>query len=270
MDEKVFEEITQKHDIAEAFISLFFAAADAFIFLIILCLFGCDSNKNCFSHRQKLSLLILFDAILRIVSLYINSFIYSFLTDIILTIFATIQFYLIISLFNQIFTTKFEGNLLETPEIKYTFLSSLIFFVISINLKISKMISLVQYICGIAAIIFYKYYVGRKVNIFLIEVEKISKFSSNNIIENFPLVITFYYIIYYIMKIIRLYIENALFQSYMEMICDIFKEVGKYLTFGLMIILYYLFNKYIQKEYYDSSNEGTVNISSISSSNINN
>ena len=48
---------------------------------------------------------------------------------------------------------------------------------------------------------------------------------------------------------------------------DIFKEVGKYLSFAFIIAIYYLYNKYIKEEDYDKSNsniQNVVNISSVS------
>ena len=48
---------------------------------------------------------------------------------------------------------------------------------------------------------------------------------------------------------------------------DIFKEVGKYLSFAFIIAIYYLYNKYIKEEDYDRANsniQNVVNISSVS------
>ena len=50
----------------------------------------------------------------------------------------------------------------------------------------------------------------------------------------------------------------------MEMACDIFKEVGKYLSFNLVISTFYLHNKYVKDEDFgfesDSQNQSKVNI----------
>ena len=53
----------------------------------------------------------------------------------------------------------------------------------------------------------------------------------------------------------RLFVENPLYCSYIEMACDVFKEVGKYLVFIFLICIYYLFNKYIKNEDYEITNE---------------
>jgi hypothetical protein len=271
MNDTILEEIIQKHDSAEAFISLFFLGIDSITYLIILCLFGCDFNKKLFSHRQKLSLLILLDALFRIIHLYIISFVYSLVKEIIITVFATFQFYLIIILLNQIFTDKNNERFLESLELKFPFLSTIFFFIFAIVLDISKIFSLVQYICAISSIILYAYYVGGKVDLFLKNIEKKNpNFGYRNFSYNLTLFTALYFIIHYFLKIISLMIENTLYSSYMEMICDIFKEVGRYLVFTLVIIIYYLFNKYIKEEDYDyanNSNQGVVNISSVSSVN---
>jgi len=41
-------------------------------------------------------------------------------------------------------------------------------------------------------------------------------------------------------------LDNKLYESYMSMICLIFKEVGKYLVVLLLICIYNIFEKYIK------------------------
>ena len=271
MNSKIISEIIEKHDTAEAFISLFFAIIDMLTYMVILFIFGCEFNKKFFSHRQKLSLLIILDAILRILNLYINSFVYSLIKEILITMIVTLQFYLIILLLNQIFTDKNNESLLESLEIKYPFLTSVAFFMLAFILNFSKAISFFKYILAIFAILGYGYYIDIKIDLFLKNVEKKNPyFSGQRFTSNIPQFIIIYFLIYYVLKIFGLFIENKLYFSYMEMVCDIFKEVGKYLSFCLVISIYYLFNKYIKEEDYDfanSSNQGAVNITSISNKN---
>ena len=42
-----------------------------------------------------------------------------------------------------------------------------------------------------------------------------------------------YFVIHYFLKIIVFLVENLLYISYIEMASDLFKEVGKYLCFGM-------------------------------------
>ena len=95
MDPIIEEEIMKKHNQADAFISLFFAGLDAVCYIIILTLFGCDF-KNLSSPKQKLSLLIVLDAVLRIFNMYSDEYSKYFVKEIFFTCFTTIQFTIII------------------------------------------------------------------------------------------------------------------------------------------------------------------------------
>ena len=267
MNSEIISEIIEKHETADSFVSLFFALIDMIIYIVILFIFGCEFNKKFFSHRQKLSLLLILDVVLRIINLYINTFIYSLLKELFINLIVTLQFYLMILLLNQIFTDKNNENLLESLEIKDPFLTSVAFFMLAFILNISKIISFIKYIFAIIAILGYGYYISIKIDLFLINVEKKNPYYYGQIFaSNMPQFIIIYFILYYIFKILILFIKNKLYISYMEMASDIFKEVGKYLSFCLVITTYYLFNKYIKEEDYhfaNSSNQGDDNISSI-------
>lgn len=269
MADKILEEIIQKHDIAESYISIFFAGVDFMIYLYIIFNFGCDFSAKC-SHRHKLSILIILDLLFRISILYSSSFVYSFVNEVIKTLFASIEFYIMLSLINLIFTDKNNESYLESSEIQFPFLSTIVFFILAISLNISKKLSLVQYILAIAAIVIYGFYFSGKFDLFLQNIEKKnSEFSGKICLHNLLLFIPLYLIINYILKIISLLVENKLYCSYMEMACDIFKEVGRYLAFFLVINIFSLFIKYMSGEDYENnynSNRREVNITSISSS----
>lgn len=270
MNKQIFEEIVQKHDKTEAFISMFFAGVDFIIYFILLITFGCNFNKNFLYYRQVLSILIILDLIFRIINLYFNSFLYSLVNELLKTLFASIQFYLIIFLINQIFTVKNKESLFKNLKLPYPILSSALFFIFAMALNISKKVSLIQYVLVIIVVLVYGYYAGGKIELFLKIVEKKKpNFNCKNFIHNLTLFISLFFVTYYFLKIISLLIENELYISYMEMLCDIFKEVGRYFSFILVIILYYLFKKYIKEEDYESdsnSNQVVVNISRINSS----
>ena len=271
MNANIINEIIKKHDKAEMILSFFFGIIDVIFYLIILCIFGCGLNKGCFSHRQKLSLIFILDFLFRIINLYITSFIFSLSMEIINTAFATIQFFLILLLLNQIFTDKNNESLLESAEIFSPLLTSLFFILLIININISKFLLLVQYIAGICASIVYGFYMKGKIDIFLKNiVKKNPNYPARICLNNLPIFVPCYFVVYLALKIIILIFENQLYKSYMEMASDIFKEVGKYFTFTLVIFIYYLFNKYIKEEdYHYSSESGIVGISSIGSSNYN-
>ena len=254
MDPMIEEEIMKNHNQADAFISLFFAGLDAVCYIIILTLFGCDF-KNLSSPKQKLSLLIVLDAVLRIVNMYSDEYSKSFIKEIFFTCFTTIQFTLIISLLNQMFEKSGE-NL--DPDLKIgnqSFLTAL-FFVLVFSFKgifeSYKLLSALQFICIMIGLFIMSKYIGKKIETYTSNItKKDASFSGENIINNMPLFISIYLIINYFFEIFSLFVEDKLYASYMIMLCKIFKECGKYLVFLLLIILYYTYNKYISDEIYD-------------------
>ena len=64
--------------------------------------------------------------------------------------------------------------------------------------------------------------------------------------NNFPFFILIYLGINYTIELFGLMIDNELYESYVSMICIIFKEVGKVLLFLLLIFIYNTFNKYVK------------------------
>ena len=269
MTTNTINEIVQKHDKAEVILSCFFGAVDVIFYFILQCLFGCEFNKKCCSPRQKLSLLIIIDILFRIINIYITSFIFSLTMEIIKTAFATFEFLLILMILNQMFSDN-KPNLLENGEIFSPLLTSLGFILFVININFSKMLLLVQYISGILASIIYGYYLKGKIELYLGNVEKKTQNYAGQIcINNLSLFIPLYFTIYLALKIIALIVQNQLYVSYLEMGSDIFKEVGKYFSFALVIFLYNLYNKYLEENFDYSSNSGEVGISSLSSSTYN-
>ena len=268
MDPLIEREIMEKHNQADAFISLFFAGLDAVCYLIIITLFGCEFNLN--SAKQKLSLLIILDAILRMINIYTDEYAKYWFKEIFLTSFSTGQFYIIISCLNQIFTERGNENSLESDlEIKNQNLITGIFFVLVFSFKgllVSyKLLSTLQYICVIFSIYYFSKYVGNKILLFISNItKKHPSFIGAYFLNNLPFFISIYLILNYSFEIISLLIDHKLYASYMIMLCKIFKEVGKYLVFLLLIIINHSFNKYIL-DYdfgFSSSNGGITNIKS--------
>jgi len=250
VDLSIEEEIAQSHDQADILISLFFAIVDIIVYVTILILFGWEF-KDMFSHEQKLCFIIMFDAIIRLINLYTNSFVYSLSKELITTSLSTFQFFLIINSLNQVFTYKNNPNLSQNSGISNQILCVTIFFFSSIILNFSKIVSLIQYIFAIIAIFIFWYYIKNKIQMFLDGIgKKNPTFNSHNFTIKLPYFILLYYFIHYILKISSLFIKDLLYLSYIQMGYDIFKEVAKYLVFGLMICIYYLFSKYISEDDY--------------------
>ena len=109
------------------------------------------------------------------------------------------------------------------------------------------LLSTIQYICIFITITIIYKYLSNKIDIFLSNVEKkSSRFTTKNYMSNIPFFIFLYLSINYILKLFSLMIDNKLYESYMSMICVIFKEVGKYLVILLLICIYNIFEKYIK------------------------
>ena len=265
----ILKEIEQRHNGADFFLSIFFILIDFIFYLIILYVFGFDCTKKCFSLRQKISLLFLLDVFFRIYQLFFASFIYSLTNEIVSTAFTSLQFYVILILLNKILLNKKSHKLLENPEIKYPFLTTILFFCFSFTSKFSKMISLIQYTAAIIACLIYAYYVWGKLKIFSENIEKKKLIPTKYLTRSLLLFIVLNLTIYYFLKIIILIIEHPLYLSYTEVASDdVFKELAKYLSYCEVISIYYLFNKYVNEENYDYSknaDEGKVKIYSIDS-----
>jgi hypothetical protein len=260
MDPFIEEEIMKKHNQAEAFIAIFFAGLDAVCYIIVLVLFGCDF-KNFRSPKQRLSLLIALDAILRIINMYSDAYSKYFIKELFLTIFSTIQFSIIVSCINQIITEKGSDNNLDVDlEIRNQKIIAVLFFASTFSFKgiiAYKFISTIQLIFIIVGIYILQKYIGGKIETYLANIsKKDTSFIGENFINNMPFFISIYFIIDYIAQLMSLFVEDKLISSYMVMFCKIFKEVGKYLVFLLLITLYHAYNKFIGEEDYAFSNSG--------------
>ena len=208
-------------------------------------------------------IIILLDTIFRICQLFFASFINSLTNEIVSTILASFQFYVILILLNHILLNKNTHDLLEKTEIKYPFPTTILFFCFSFTLKISKLISLIQYITAIIACIIYAYYVWGKIKIFSENIEKKKLIPIKYLTESFLLYAVLNLIIYFILKIIMLIIEHPLYLSYTEVASDnVFKELAKYLSYCEVISIYYLFNKYLNEENYNEEKVKIYNVDS--------
>ena len=251
MESVIDEEIIDNHNKAGAFISLFFLGLDAITYIITFTLFSCEL-KNFYAPKQKIYLFIILDGLLRLINIYVDAFRKSFVQEATFTLISTIQFYLALSLLDQIFTDQRNDSYMASElQIRNINLFSFLFFCLVFSFKgilVSfGLISSIQYICiFITLSIFYKY-INNKIDIYLTNIQKNNnQFTNKNFIINLPFFIYIYLVINYILRLFGLMSENKLYESYMAMICTIFKEVGKYLVILLMISLYNTFNKYVR------------------------
>ena len=237
---------------AGIFLSLFLLALDIIIFIVIFNLFFFDFKKLS-SPIQKLFLFLILDGISRLIRIYINTLRKRFLQELISSSIAAIQFHLSLSMLEQVFTDqRNDSYMIGELQIRNKNLFSFLFFCLTFSFKglLSSygLLSSIQYIVIFVSIsIFYKY-INNKIDIYLTNIQKNnSQFTSKNLIINIPFFVFIYLGINYILKLFGLVFENKLYESYMSMICTIFKEVGKYLVIILMILIYNAFNKYVIK-----------------------
>ena len=243
MEEKILEEIKEKHMRADSTISLFFISIDTIFYITILTYLGCRF-KNFFTPKQMLSNIILVDVLIRLLYIYYNSFDYILLNEVCFTCLSTVQFFLLNSIFKKMFKDEYYDGT-ETLEIQSPFLLSLIFFFLAFTFNISKPLSLIQYVLAIIAIISYAYYIQSRINLLLNNMQKKGiEITCKRMSINLIYLIALYFVIFYGLKLSNLFIENKLYYSYTLMAGDVFKEGAKFLLFGLMILIIKSFNRF--------------------------
>jgi hypothetical protein len=251
MNSKIEEKILNNHNEAGSFVSLFFLAIDVIIYVVIFNLFGFNT-KNISSPKLKLYLFILLDGISRIINAYTDVYNKTFLQETTFSLVATIQFVLSLAMFEQIFTDKNNDSFLENElKIRNKFFFAILFFCLSFSFKgiltSYGILSSIQYICILASIsIFYKY-INNKIDLFLSNIhKKNSQFAYRDYVLNLTFFVLIYFIIGYILQLLGLVFENKLYESYINMICTIFKEGGKYLFVALLCFIYKIYITYVK------------------------
>lgn len=251
MESLIDEEIMDNHNKADAFISLFFLGLDAIAYIVSFTIFSCDF-KSLDSPNQKIYLFILLDGLSRLICIYTDAYRKTFVQETTFTLISSMQFHLSISMLEQIFTDQRNDSYMANElQIRNKNLFSFLFFCLVFSFKgilpSHGLLSSIQFICIFISIsIFYKY-MNNKIELYLTNVQKNnSQFTGRNFINNLPFFIFIYLGINYILQLFQLMLDNKLYESYMTMICIIFKEVGKYLVVLLMIMIFNTFNKYVK------------------------
>lgn len=251
MNAMIEDEIKENHNTANSLLSLFFLGLDAIIYIILFTLFNCDL-KNLSSAKQRLYYILTLDGFMRLIGIYLDVYNINIVQETTFTLISTLQFYLSLSILDLVFSEPRNELYMENElRIKNKTLFSILFFCFVYSFKgISSkygLLSTIQYICIFITITVIYKYLSNKIDIFLSNVEKKSSlFTTKNSIANIPFFIFLYLSINYILKLFSLMIDNKLYESYMSMICVIFKEVGKYLVILLLICIYNIFEKYIK------------------------
>ena len=262
MDSTILREIISNHNNAELLISIFLIVVDIILFLIYLLLFNNVSIYK-FPHKKNLSYIYFYDIIIRIAKIYISTFIFSLPKEIFMNTLVSLQFFLIIYSFNAIFTDKLNENCIENDlKIKYPILITVLFFVFTFKNEYPNIVALAQYVSAIIAIFFLGSYVQKKIRLFFTNITKQNPYYKESCYINLLYLIPIYFYAFYIIKIVTLVSKKMLYFSYMEMIGDTFMEAGKYLIIILLMVVYYIFNKYlnVDKTQFESTNKNNVTI----------
>lgn len=225
-----------------------FSILDIFIMIIFFYFFGINLTNIL---KIKWIILILLDIILRLINiLFIIIFNLLLLKEIIISIIAAYQFVLLILFLNDFFSNKHINIEAKNIKIENKFLSFFVIFgfIIEYDSYYSYFIKVIYgatYIINIIFLLLLYKNISENFNKLLLSLhrEQTKKKSNNNymtiqIINRLSYISLISLIIYYILKIIKLFSENTLFYYYMNIIP---KEIGKYLIFICLVIIYYFF-----------------------------
>lgn len=252
---------------SEVVISLFFAFFD--LLIIITSSFDLKSeSRNITILKSKVIKLFLIDIIVRI--LYIRKYnklnIYK---EILLIVFNTSQFYIVISFLDQVLYHRRITQLRKSQDKSKRIKLCKFFAAITISydklvfpqtikpfniIKIDKYIIIIQSIIALYCITkLYKYLkiklgeIGKKI---INETQKRNKLYL--IVLGSPLSCSIFFSIYYGLRICFMFIKRPVIFIYANIILNIIKDSSKYFTFFVCEIIIYLLNKIqIKKEKYN-------------------
>jgi hypothetical protein len=245
MDDYLIEEIKKNHNEAIVFISLFFAFLDSLFYILIIVNFGYE-YKGFNYPKEKLSLLIIIDAVQRIIRTFTDDYSKGWFKEFFFTFLTTGQFYIIFDCLGKIISKKTENLEIQNKD----FLSWIFFFYVfdfKGLFEYYKIITTLQYILIIFSIILFSKHIIEKLNKFVSIFDGKLNFQGR-FVNTFPQFIALYFIINYSGQLVSLLVNNLLYTNYIEMICQIFKEGGKYLVFLLLIMIFNYSNKYLNDD----------------------
>ena len=247
---------------SDLIVSSFFLVVNFIIHFILIYFYGINLK---ITLNLKLILIIFFDFLLRLINILFISSIYILLKEVVLSLLVTCEFFLILSFLKQLLSDKRIKIDTSYLTIENNYLSSFVFFgfIFVYNTHDTKYIKItygVNYIIVIGFILSLYNYIHKSTKLFIntihISDKKYNYSVTEDIIINFPLLCTICFIAYYILRFIVLFMENKDNIKFLEMICILPKEVGKYLLFTFLCILYYIFDNFISKGNNSKTNTG--------------
>lgn len=267
MEEYLDREFIENYESADIILTLLFAFVD--IIIILFSLFNLSSkNQKIYFLKYKLFSLFIIDILLRI--LYVKKYYKenSLFKEFLFSFLISIQFFLILSFLEQAYyDTKItkKGKFFKKLNIKFICILFLI-----ITFPYDKFSAFPKEICFFQSlIIIYSIFIlySRIKNKIIKIVQNIitqTTLQDKNIflcVLGSPLPCLIFFIVYYILKILFLNLENPDFIIYANITLKIIKDSSKYFLFFILeIILYIISENKIKKEKlsfdFEEKNEG--------------
>lgn len=260
--QEIEEIIIQRHNKAEAIMSLFHMGVNVLLFYLSINKLGYDPvNKS--SPKNKIFIFIILDIFFRATNVLTSSINYSFTKEIFINCITSTQLYIIIIFLNQIFLNKKLDFSSDANEIKNPHFAALFFYMLSFKIDYSKYFSLFQNVIISIIAPGYVFYVSNIAKNFFENFKNPKqKFEVGNYTIIFPIFIALYFFIYYLLKIVILMVDFKLYISYLDLASLIFKEAGKYLSLYVIFVIYQITMRYINKgEANYTTNDTYVSIS---------
>ena len=208
--------------------------------------------------------------LIKYIFLYLSNIL---LKEVVISIITTFQIILIISFFDQLFSNKKINISAKYIKIKNKLL--LLFFIVFVFIfhydphSSYKLIYEFCFIINMFFLFFLYKYISKHIKIYLLQIKKISNrkkinyYLIKNLIVIFPNLSTIIFIEYYSLKMLCLLYYNSKFYKYLSIIRFILKEVGKDLCFIFLIVIYYSFEKKINKSKNEKEQNDTNTVDEI-------
>ena len=233
-------------------LSLVFLVIDCIIYFSFIFYFGIKKHLNL---NITLTFIFGLDFISRLSNIFFLYLSNILLKEVVISIITTFQIILIISFFDQLFSNKKINISAKYIKINKPLLFFIIFvFIFHYDPHSSyKLIYEFCFIINMLFLFFLYKYISKHIKLYLLQIKKISNrkkinyYLIKNLIVIFPNLSTIIFIEYYSLKILCLVYYNSKFYKYLSIIRFILKEVGKDLCFIFLIVIYYSFEKKINK-----------------------
>ena len=235
-------------------LSLVFLVIDCIIYFSFIFYFGIKKHLNLNITLTFIFGLDFISCLSNIFFLYLSNIL---LKEVVISIITTFQIILIISFFDQLFSNKKINISAKYIKIKNKLL--LLFFIVFVFIfhydphSSYKLFYEFCFTMNMFFLFFLYKYISKHIKLYLLQIKKISNrkkinyYLIKNLIVIFPNLSTIIFIEYYSLKMLCLLYYNSKFYKYLSIIRIILKEVGKDLCFIFLIVIYYSFEKKINK-----------------------